>query len=91
MLMTLTLERATLPANMHWAVQVGPWLYELGSNANGHKTLKRGRLFGPEIWKSDLEKMVGSTKWTDKDVDSAGEFPNGRPLKHLTDRDLCSS
>ena len=73
MLMKLTLERATLPANMHWAVQVGPWLHELGSNANGHKTLKRAKLYGPEIWKPNLAKVVATTRMTDREIELAGE------------------
>ena len=58
----------------HWAVQVGPYLWELHTDSKQAKTLTLQRLTDDQIWVANVaEQNLGVTNMTDREIDYAGE------------------
>jgi hypothetical protein len=62
--------------NMHWGVQIGPYLYEVGSDkaTSQHLIFRRISINQPEFWRSVVpDKVVGQTSLTDEEINACGK------------------
>jgi hypothetical protein len=64
---------APAEANMHWGLQIGPYLHELNTDEGKNKHLIVTRLHDDQIWAPGTEPtVIGFCSLTDREIDTEG-------------------